>query len=332
MTNHFEMARKERWDLSILPPLTGKTALVTGANSSNGIGWHIAHQLAVKGAKVYLGARSLEKAQQAIADMIKTSPALSTEQLKPFIADLGDFKQVRTAAQDFLAKEARLDILVNNAGLLARPLDFDHHGISVSVATNHLGPFLLTTALLPLLKKTASLNSDVRVVNVASTTHYDVPSTAKFASLADLNASFGDQESPESQYTRYGFSKLMNVLFAAELQHRFDAEGVPIIAMSLNPGGVATDGAIKYIGGDAEVMKSIEGVFSPFEGAITPLFAAAHPEVKEQEKYKGAFLLPWGGVKLSSELARDERAAKDLWETSEKIVRDVLMGDLKKGD
>jgi NAD(P)-dependent dehydrogenase (short-subunit alcohol dehydrogenase family) len=331
MTDHFEKAREEKWDLSDLPSLAGKTALVTGANSSNGIGWHIAHQLAIKGAKVYVGARSLDKAQQAIADLVEASPQLATQQLRPFVADLGNFKEIYSAAQGLLSNEDRLDIVVNNAGLLARPLDTDSHGISVSVATNHLGPFTLTQNLLPLLKKTAEIkDSDVRVVNVASTAHFDVPSTAKFASLADFNESFGSTDDQMSNYIRYGYSKLMNILFNIELQRRFDAEGVPIIAMSLHPGGVATTGAIKYNGGDAEAMRKMEGIFSPFEGAITPLFAAAHPEVREKEmEYKGAFLLPWGGVKGPSALARDECAARDLWKTSEEVLRIALMRDLK---
>ncbi|KAF2120885.1 short-chain dehydrogenase [Lophiotrema nucula] len=314
------MARKEKWDFSVLPNLTGKVALVTGANSQVGIGWHVAHQLALKGAKVYIGARSLQKAESAINEILAESPSISKDQLQPFVADLGNFKQVQKAAKDFLSSEERLDILVNNAGVLARPLDFDEHGTSVSISTNHLGPFLLTTTLIPILEKTAKINPDVRIVNVSSTAHFDAPQTARFATLDDLNQSFGHTDDSMSNYIRYGYSKAANVLFTISLQRLFDSRSVPIIATSLHPGGVATNGAAEYQGGwdKADFSKA----FTPAEGAITPLYAAAHPEVREQaDKYRGAFLLPWGGIKTPSTLV--ERAP-ELWEISEKLLKEAL--------
>lgn len=324
MAHHRELARPQKWDLTELPSLTGKTAIVTGANSPDSLGWHIAYNLALKGAKVFVGARNLEKANAGIAAMIARPPyTLWKDNLKPLVMDLGDFKQVQRVAKEFLEREERLDILVNNAGLLARQLDKDENGISVSFGTNHLAPFLLTTTLLPLLVRTSKMNPDVRIVNVSSTTIFDVPSDAKYGSLEDFNQSFGSEDDAQSNYIRYGYSKLANVIFTAELQRHLSAQNTSILAMSLHPGGVATNGAANYLGGkDNDLFRS---AFTPFEGAITPLYAAAHPEPrKEVERYRGAFLLPWGGVKEVKGLATDEQVAKQLWETSEKVLGDVL--------
>jgi NAD(P)-dependent dehydrogenase (short-subunit alcohol dehydrogenase family) len=113
--------------------LTGKVALVTGAkyfhilkllvqkliasSSSDGIGYHTAHQMALKGAKVYIGARNETKALEAIEEMKRESPSIAADQLHPFAADFGDLRAVKYAAQKFIENESRLDILVNNAGL-----------------------------------------------------------------------------------------------------------------------------------------------------------------------------------------------------------------------
>ncbi|KAF5611693.1 light induced alcohol dehydrogenase Bli-4 [Fusarium subglutinans] len=308
----------DQWNLDDIPSLAGKVALVTGANTPDGIGYHIAHQLALKGAKVYIGARNLQKATKAIRTMLAESPQLKPESLVPFAVDMGNFKQVQFAARKVVAEEPRLDILVNNAAVIARPLDKDGNGISVSFGINHLGPFLLTRELLPLLNKTQAEHPGVRIVNVASTAHYDVPTGAKFGSLEDFNNAYGSENEPLANYLRYGYSKLATILHTKELQRRFDQEGVDILALSVHPGGVATDGAAGYLGGrDNDVFRSN---LSPFEGAITPLFAAAHPEpAQHRDKYAGSFIMPFGGLKEPTEDANNAELAKQLWTTSEQV-------------
>jgi NAD(P)-dependent dehydrogenase (short-subunit alcohol dehydrogenase family) len=86
-------------------------------SSSDGIGYHTAHQMALKGAKVYIGARNETKAIEAIKEMKRESPNIEVDQLHPFVADMGDLKAVKEAARKFMATEGRLDILVNNAAL-----------------------------------------------------------------------------------------------------------------------------------------------------------------------------------------------------------------------
>lgn len=100
------------------------------------MGYNVAQQLALKGAKVYVSARSLEKADNAIKQMKEDYPALDRDDLlHPLALELGHLQNINAVAAKFAAKEERLDILVNNAALLARPLDLDKNGISVSFAT-----------------------------------------------------------------------------------------------------------------------------------------------------------------------------------------------------
>ncbi|KAM5342013.1 hypothetical protein ACJ41O_015044 [Fusarium nematophilum] len=189
MTDHREIIRP-KYDFADLPSLSGEVALVTGANTPDGVGYHIAHQLALKGAKVYVGARNLERATSSVKTMLDQSPELAASSIRPFVADIGNFQDVQQAAWKLVSDEGRLDILVSNAAVLARPLDKDSNGISVSFGTNHLGPFLLAKELTPLLVRTESACPGVRVVNVASTAHYDVLSGAKFGSLEDFNITY----------------------------------------------------------------------------------------------------------------------------------------------
>ena len=263
-----------KWDLGELPSLTGKVAIVTGANSPNGIGYNIAHQLFLKGAKVYVGARSIEKATGAIKTMAASAPTLDSGLLKPFVADLADLKSVQHAAKQVSTQEDRLDIIVNNAAYttltnLSEDQTVDANGISPPIAVTHFGGFVLTTTLLPLLTKTAKLpDADVRVVTVSSVALWDAPATSKFDSLDALNNSYKTdatgpvfsfisatfdesvRDNHRSNYNCYGYGKLTNVLFASELQRRLDAQGVPILSLSVHPGGVATNGALGFLGSD----------------------------------------------------------------------------------
>ncbi|KZP16710.1 short-chain dehydrogenase [Athelia psychrophila] len=315
--------RGPKWDIQTgIPNLTGKVAIVTGANSSVGIGYHVAHQLAIKGAKVYVGARNVQKAQAAIEEMRKDTPSIAEGKLVPLAMDLGDLKEVEKVAREFVAKEERLDILVNNAGLLARPLDKDINGISVSFSTNHLAPFLFTNELLPLLKKTSVVSPGVRVVNLSSTTHAAPPTGIKLDSLAAFNQELGGTDDFQSNYNRYGLSKLANLLFTKELQKLFDAEGIQAVSVSVHPGGVKTTGAINFVG---ENVALLDNTLTPLEGALTPLFAATNQIVwVEKEKYGGAYLMPFGVIEEASDNGRNTQLAKDLWATSEQVIKSVL--------
>ena len=143
-------------------PEPTKTAVVTGANS--GIGLETARGLARAGFHVVLLCRNAERAQAAKADIDASVPGASTEIV---LGDLGDLASVRAAAAEILQRLDRLDVLVNNAGITLRKRAITADGHEAMWATNHLGPFLLTNLLLPLLQASAP----ARIVNVASDAH-----------------------------------------------------------------------------------------------------------------------------------------------------------------
>ncbi|THH17783.1 hypothetical protein EW146_g3110 [Bondarzewia mesenterica] len=275
-----------------IPNLDGKIVVVTG--SSSGIGYRTAEQLAIHG-----------------EDKLIWVPL-----------ELSSVRSAKKAAELILAKEKRLDILVNNAGHLPSDYEPTEDGIDKTVAVNHVGHFVFTTTLLPLLKSTTlETGADVRIVNVASIS-YKAAGRVKFDSLDDFN----DKRTGTwfVKFRRYGRSKLMNMLFSTELQRRLDDEGAAIIVTSVHPGAVHTEGADNN---NPIFIKVILPFFcvSSLKGAYTSLFAATSAEVAAlPDKYKGKYMEGCRVVKPSTKEAEDELLARKLWETTKKVVADVL--------
>ncbi|KAL5315027.1 hypothetical protein ACEPPN_017678 [Leptodophora sp. 'Broadleaf-Isolate-01'] len=313
-----------------IPDQTGKVALVTGANT--GMGYTISEQLALKGATVWMGARSEAKAKEAIARFNAEHKNVAKKgEIVWLKLHLTSPVDVIASAKSFLSKSDRLDILVNNAARMASPFELTKDGLETSVAINHIGHFTLTEALLPLLRQTAQLpGADIRVVTVSSGLHSFI-SVNNLSTKEDFNTTFSSNpasvDSLIAQTKRYNFTKLLNVLFAAELQRRADQEGTPLVSISLHPGVVGTGGALDLFPAVARpVMKLLAK--SPLQGAIAPLFAATSPEVRgNAEKYKGSYLLPGGKLSLASETGRNEKLAKELWDLSEKTVKEIMEGN-----
>ncbi|KAI0060008.1 NAD-P-binding protein [Artomyces pyxidatus] len=286
-----------------IPDLTGKVVVVTGSNA--GIGYHTADQLARRGGKVYLACRTESKAREAIASIERASPSLKGEDRLVWLPlDLSSIRSTKAAAEEVITKEKRLDILANNAGRLTDRYELNADGVELSVAVNHIGPYVFTTTLLPLLKRTAEEpGPDVRIVNVSSSTYNRVGQQTKFGSLEDFNESQskpGNENTYRSKFKRYGKTKIMNIL-TRELQRRLDEEGVPITVIALHPGGVAIDGAHEK---------------SPWYFAATSAEVAA-----ARDKYKGQFLVPYGQLHtLQTNEAQDPVLAQTLWKATEKVV------------
>ncbi len=199
------------WTAADLPDLTGRTAVVTGANS--GIGRVAARHLAAAGAHVILAVRDTGKGAEAAATMPGSTEVCAL--------DLADLASVRKFAAGV---SVDVHLLVNNAGVMAVPESRTADGFEMQIGTNHLGPFALTNLLLDRVTG--------RVVTVASGAH-----RAGTIRLDDLN-----WERPRS-YNRWrasGQSKLANLLFTAELQRRLEAAGSSVIATAAHPGWSAT--------------------------------------------------------------------------------------------
>jgi dehydrogenase/reductase SDR family protein 13 len=279
--------------------LKGKTFLVTGANS--GIGRVTAEELAARGGAVVLASRSPERTLPVLQGIRSKHPGADVEFLQ---VDLGSLRSVQEAAGRFLASGRPLDVLVNNAGIAAAP-GATVDGFEVTFGTNHLGPFLLTSLLLPKLQKAPR----ARIVNVASRAHERIK-----------RIDWGMLERPTrgtgERLQMYGVSKLMNVLHAAELARRLAGTGVT--TYSLHPGVVATNVWREAPRLLQPVMKLF--MVSEEEGARTTLRCATAPELEGVSgRYYDA-----GREKPPNAAARDEALARELYARSEAYVKRVL--------
>ncbi|KZS97413.1 NAD-binding protein [Sistotremastrum niveocremeum HHB9708] len=312
-----------------LPSLDGKVILVTGGNA--GIGLYTILHLARRGATVYMGARNESKATGAIAQLESPSLQIANGRVIYHHLDLSDPRLAKKSAEAFKARETRLDVLINNAASMSDPYEIRKDGVQQIVVTNHISPFVLTNELLPFMKKTAEEpGSDVRIVNVSSHAHtFPAAKDIVFNSKEAFNNRFG--ESVSERFKRYGFTKIMNILHIDELQRRLTAENVPIICISLHPGSVSTPGVIegakKVFPFPTLVERFISLFFmTPAAGGVTPAFAAAAPIVRQNaNKYKGAYLEPYGRFGAKRKEVQSEELGKELWNTTEKIVAEMAI-------
>ncbi len=279
--------------------MKGKVVLVTGANQ--GIGKESALALASMGARVTIVARDADKGRAAVEELRARAKSDAVELI---VGDLSVIADTRRIAREFQAKHARLDVLLNNAGVLAAHRRLTVDGLEHTFATNHMGYFVLTTALLDLLRQSAP----ARVVNVASRAH--VRGTMHWDDL--------QLEKRWSAWRAYGQSKLANILFTRELARRL--EGTSVTANCLHPGVIAS-GFGKTDGGFYRVLSKLVAplMTSPEEGARTQVWLCSSPEV---EGLSGKYFADRREVVPSRE-ARDDAAARRLWEVSAAIAARV---------
>ncbi|MGN9840521.1 oxidoreductase [Nonomuraea sp. H19] len=272
------------WTPASMPDLTGKTAIVTGANS--GIGLPTALELARHGARVVVAARSAGKGGAAVDLILREVPGAQAEYAH---LDLADLASVR----EFAAGVDRVDLLINNAGIGLIPRQETKDGFELQFGTNHLGHFALTGLLLPLLLA----RPGARVVTVSSVAH-----TMGKIDFDDLGLERG-----YSRFSAYGRSKLANLLFMLELQRRAQRAGTGLISAASHPGTTATN--IVKLG----PLQPLLGVFfqSAEAGAHPSLYAATSPDIRG-----GEFVGPKCKILTPSERARSEEDARRLWDVS----------------
>ncbi len=277
--------------------LQGRTYLVTGANT--GIGRVTAEVLAQRGGKVFLACRSEEKTRPVLAAI-----RAAGGQAELLALDLGNLASVRACASAFLARGEPLHVLVNNAGL-AGTRGVTKDGFELLFGTNHLGPFLFTTLLLPRLRAsvTGGAGGGARIVNVSSKAH-------KEARGIDWDALRKPTQTITS-LREYEVSKLCNVLFTRELARGRAGEGVHSYA--LHPGVIASDIWRDIPWPVRPIFIRLRGMQSVTEGAQTSLHCATSPEVADHDgRYYDACR-----EKKPNPLADDAALARELWEKSE---------------
>ena len=278
--------------------LAGKTVLVTGA--TNGIGRVSAVALARMGAKLFVVARDAARAEAVRAEIAREAPDAPVRVL---VADLSRQADIRRAAAEFLATGEPLHVLLNNAGVVELRRGETADGIETTFAVNHLGYFLLTNLLLERIRASAP----ARIVNVASEAHrmggpldfQDLGSAKRYSAMAV-----------------YGRSKLANLLFTRELARQLAGTGVTVNAV--HPGAVRTGLGLNN---DAPILRLLLRLVQPFfrspeRGARTSIWACSAPEL---EGVSGRYFSDCR-EKQPSAAARDDAAARRLWDASAKLV------------
>lgn len=274
----------------------GKVCLLTGATT--GIGRAAAEGLARTGLTLVLAGRDAARTEAAVEGVRRVS---GNDRVEGLVADLSLGSEVRRLAAEFRARHRRLDVLVNNAGAIFTRREETAEGREKTLALNHLAYFLLTRELLDLLLASAP----ARVVNVASEAH------------RGTRLDFDDLDSRRrySGLGVYGRSKLMNLLFTAELARRL--EGKAVTANALHPGVVATG----FGGNTPGLFRTLVRIAQPFmlspeKGARTLVYLATSPEV---EGVSGKYFYRCREMRPSP-AARDPESARRLWELSEQLV------------
>jgi NAD(P)-dependent dehydrogenase (short-subunit alcohol dehydrogenase family) len=291
-----------KWTAEQIPDQSGRTAVVTGANS--GLGLSTARELARAGAHVVLACRNLEKGEAARREVGSDA---ELEQL-----DLASLESVKAFAERFLASHDGLDLLINNAGLMAPPRGVTADGFELQFGTNVLGHFALTGRLLGMLEG----RDDARVVTLSSNAH-------------KLGRIHWDDLQSERRYNRwraYNQSKLGDLMIALELDRRLRAAGSTVRSVAAHPGYSATNlqsAAAPAV--DRAIMAVTNRLLAQSEdmGALPTLYAATYPGLEG-----GTYVGPDGLMEqrghpepvTPTKSARDEEAAGRLWDVCEKLT------------
>jgi len=298
------------WTTAEIPDLTGKVAVVTGANT--GLGYQTTRALAGAGAKVVIAARNLEKAETSRTKVLEENPDAQLEILE---IDLASLASVARAAGELVARQPSVDILVNNAGVMAIPQRETSDGFEMQFGVNHLGHFALTAPLWPALVP----GDGARIVAITS-----------FARR--YRGRFDPPDPPVAgEYNRwkaYGQSKMANLRFALELDRRANRAGLPIASLVAHPGLAHTNllgertryeprGLRRRLAGRWVERFGMEAS----RGALSQVRAATDPAVGGGRLYAPRFvvngasvrrpLLPW---------TRHTNQLELLWEVSEQMT------------
>lgn len=277
--------------------MKNKFIIITGATS--GIGKVAAIELAKVGAIIVFTSRDETKGEKVKEEIIAQS---NNQDVEMMVCDLASFASIRSFCDAFKKKHDHLHVLINNAGIWELKRNLSQDGIELTLAVNHLAPFLMTNLLLDTIKA----NAPARVINVSSGLHFY--GNVKFDDLEGEKSFNGSRA--------YCHSKLMNVLFTKELARKLQGSGVTV--NSMHPGVVATSLSRNF----HPVWRGMTKLFfiSPQKGAETLIYLATSPEV---EGLTGKYFYKKRAAKYSKK-ADDDAVASRLWQVSEDYVRDYL--------
>jgi NAD(P)-dependent dehydrogenase (short-subunit alcohol dehydrogenase family) len=293
------------WTANDIPDQTGRTAVITGANT--GLGYETAAALAAKGAHVVLAVRNIDKGKEPARRLEQANPGASVAVQE---LDLTSLESIRNAADQLKSNYDAIDLLINNAGVMFTPKSTTKDGFELQFGTNHLGHFALTNLL---LDRVLSAQGS-RVVTVSSQGHRFARRGIRFDDL--------QWERSYSRVGAYGQAKLANLLFTYELQRRL--QGTSTIAVAAHPGGSRTELTRNLPPLVAAATRLAEPLFQSAEmGALPTLRAATDPGVLGGHYYgPDGFGEQRGYPKIvaSSEASHDVDVQRRLWTVSEELT------------
>ena len=312
MQTQQQAADQRRWTEADIPDLSGRTALITGANA--GIGLRTAGVLAARGAHVILACRNPDTAEQAACQIAAESPKATTSVVR---LDLASQASVRSAAEEIRARFPALDLLINNAGVMDIPFQRTEDGFELTFATDHLGPFALTGLLLDRLAPGA------RIVTLSSVSH--LQGVINFEDLQGER-----QYDPGKAYEQ---SKLANLLFTYQLDRNLRAAGAQVSALACHPGVVYTD----LFNNESKLQQillspsmriiNFWAVQDVRMGALPSLRAATDPSAQGGQYYgprsyglRSKFYTGYPAVVESNARSHDEAVQARLWQASEQLT------------
>ncbi|KAJ3899837.1 NAD-P-binding protein [Lentinula edodes] len=281
-----------------IPDLSGWIIIVTGGNT--GIGYEIIKAVLLKNAKVYMAARSSEKAAMAIARLKVETGGKEAIFLE---LDLSNLSSVRNAAKEFKQKESALHVLFNNGGVMNTPIEqLTADGYDLQFGTNVIGHYVLFKELLtPLLAGVqSSQDKKARIVNMSSSAQMFID-TIHFDTIKDT-----PERRKLGSAKLYMQSKLANIVLSNEIGRRYGSEG--LVSISLNPGNIKTD-LQRHT--PAAFMLLFGWLFSPVSlGALTPLYAGVSSASGD---LNGKYLIPWARIGKMRPEASDLSVGEKLW-------------------
>ncbi|CAF1360976.1 unnamed protein product [Adineta steineri] len=288
--------------------LDGQTFLITGA--AGGIGKETAFELAKRGARVILFARST-KINEIVNEAKKV--ARSSDNVTGYSLDLADLRSIKSCVEKFMKNEnenIKITALINNAGVMACPYGKTKDGFELQMGTNHFGHFYFTQLLLSRLRS-------ARIVNVSSAAHgmWRVP-------CDEIHYNQMYNSNTYHRWSAYSLSKTANILFTRELQRRYSTS-YNIHAYSLHPGTVNTE-LDRHLG-TSDIMRKIATPIryilfkTPLEGAQTTLYCALSNKAKP-----GEYHVECQPTSVLQKYAEDDRLAQQWWDYSEKMINEKL--------